>query len=43
MRLPAPVRISLACCINMCGAVHCSDIGIVGIHRKPPMIDDPVG
>jgi len=39
MRLPAPVRISLACCINMCGAVHCSDIGIVGIHRKPPMID----
>ena len=27
-------------CINMCGAVHCSDIGIVGIHRKPPMIDD---
>lgn len=24
----------------MCGAVHCSDIGIVGIHRKPPMIDD---
>lgn len=40
MRLPAPVRISLACCINMCGAVHCSDIGLVGIHRKPPMIDD---
>lgn len=40
MRLPAPVRISLACCINMCGAVHCSDIGIVGIHRKPPMVDN---
>ncbi len=39
MRLPAPVRIALACCINMCGAVHCSDIGLVGIHRKPPMID----
>jgi len=38
-RLPAPVRISLACCINMCGAVHCSDIGLVGIHRLPPMID----
>lgn len=38
--LPAPVRISLARCINMCGAVCCSDIGIVGIHRKPPMIDD---
>ena len=39
MRMPAPVRISLACCLNMCGAVHASDIGIVGIHRKPPMID----
>lgn len=38
--MPAPVRVSLACCINMCGAVHCSDIGIVGIHRKPPMIDN---
>ena len=38
-RLPAPLRISLACCINMCGAVHCSDIGLVGIHRKPPMVD----
>jgi len=40
MKLPAPIRISLACCLNMCGAVHCSDIGIVGIHRKPPMIDN---
>lgn len=39
MRLPAPVRISMACCLNMCGAVHCSDISILGIHRKPPMID----
>ncbi len=39
MRMPAPVRVALACCINMCGAVHCSDIGMVGIHRKPPMID----
>ena len=38
-RMPAPVRISLACCINMCGAVHCSDIGLVGIHRLPPMVD----
>jgi len=39
MTLPAPVRVSLACCLNMCGAVHCSDIAILGIHRKPPMID----
>jgi len=40
MRLPAQLRISLACCLNMCGAVHCSDIAILGYHRKPPMIDD---
>ena len=40
MKLPAHVRISLACCLNMCGAVHASDIAIVGIHRKPPMVDD---
>lgn len=39
MTLPAMVRISLACCLNMCGAVHCSDIGIVGIHRKPPIVE----
>lgn len=39
MKLPAQVRIALACCLNMCGAVHASDIAILGIHRKPPMID----
>jgi len=39
MRLPAQLRISLACCLNMCGAVHCSDIAILGYHRKPPMMD----
>ncbi len=37
--LPAKLRISLACCLNMCGAVHCSDLAIVGIHRKPPKVD----
>ncbi|MFW5735107.1 MAG: dissimilatory-type sulfite reductase subunit beta, partial [Oceanidesulfovibrio sp.] len=42
MDLPAPLRISLACCLNMCGAVHASDIGLVGIHRKPPIIDHAV-
>ena len=42
MRMPAQVRISLACCLNMCGAVHCSDIAILGYHRKPPMIDAEV-
>ena len=38
-RLPAKLRISLACCLNMCGAVHCSDISILGVHRKPPLIE----
>jgi sulfite reductase beta subunit len=37
--MPAKVKISLACCLNMCGAVHCSDIAILGYHRKPPMLD----
>jgi sulfite reductase beta subunit len=39
MRMPAKVKVSLACCLNMCGAVHCSDIAILGYHRKPPMLD----
>ena len=38
-RLPAKCRISLACCLNMCGAVHCSDVSILGVHRKPPLIE----
>ncbi|MGD8876199.1 MAG: dissimilatory-type sulfite reductase subunit beta, partial [Syntrophobacterales bacterium] len=42
MRFPAQVRISMACCLNMCGAVHCSDIAYVGYHRKPPLIDHEV-
>jgi sulfite reductase beta subunit len=43
-KLPAQVRIALACCLNMCGAVHCSDIAILGIHRLPPKVDtDKVG
>ncbi len=37
-KLPAQVRISLACCLNMCGAVHCSDIAICGVHRTAPKI-----
>jgi sulfite reductase beta subunit len=38
-RLPNKLRISLACCLNMCGAVHCSDVSILGVHRKPPLIE----
>lgn len=37
-KLPAKLRIALACCLNMCGAVHCSDISILGIHRMPPKV-----
>ena len=36
MKLPGKLRIALACCLNMCGAVHCSDIAILGIHRRRP-------
>jgi sulfite reductase beta subunit len=39
MKLPNKLRIALACCLNMCGAVHCSDISILGVHRRPPKID----
>ncbi len=42
MTFPAQVRISMACCLNMCGAVHCSDIALLGYHRKPPIVDDEV-
>ncbi|MBD3233793.1 MAG: dissimilatory-type sulfite reductase subunit beta [candidate division Zixibacteria bacterium] len=38
-KLPGKIRIALACCLNMCGAVHCSDIAILGVHRRPPIID----
>jgi len=34
--VPGKLRIALACCLNICGAVHCSDISILGIHRRPP-------
>ena len=38
-KLPGKLRIALACCLNMCGAVHCSDIAILGVHRRPPKIE----
>ncbi|MBD3167798.1 dissimilatory-type sulfite reductase subunit beta [bacterium] len=37
-QVPGKCRIALACCLNMCGAVHCSDIAILGVHTKPPRI-----
>ena len=42
--LPNKVRLAVACCVNMCGAVHCSDIALVALHTKIPTIDnDRVG
>ena len=38
-KFPGKLRIALACCLNMCGAVHCSDIALLGVHRRPPRID----
>ncbi len=38
-QLPGKLRIALACCLNMCGAVHCSDIAVLGVHRRPPRIE----
>jgi len=40
MDLPSKLKIAIACCINMCGACHCSDIAIVGIHTKPPRVNE---
>ncbi len=38
-RLPNKLRLAVACCVNMCGAVHCSDIALVAVHTKVPTID----
>jgi sulfite reductase beta subunit len=39
MELPAKLRVAFACCLNMCGAVHCSDIAVLGVHTRAPRID----
>lgn len=39
LQAPARLRLAVACCVNMCGACHCSDIAIVGIHRTVPTIN----
>ena len=38
--LPNKVRLAVACCVNMCGAVHVSDIAVVAVHRKVPVINN---
>jgi sulfite reductase beta subunit len=39
-KLQSKIRIAVACCINMCGAVHCSDLAVVGVHTKYPKVDN---
>ncbi len=39
MELPAKMRLAFACCLNMCGAVHCSDISVLGVHTRIPTVD----
>ncbi len=39
MELPGKLRLAYACCLNMCGAVHCSDIAVLGVHTRAPVID----
>jgi len=34
-----PVKATMDVLFDMCGAVHCSDIAILGYHRKPPLLD----
>lgn len=40
MDLPARLNIAASSCLNMCGAVHCSDVAILGVHRVPPKVND---
>lgn len=40
--LPNKLRVAMACCLNMCGAVHCSDIAILGVHRTAPIVHDEI-
>jgi sulfite reductase beta subunit len=37
--LPAKLRVAFACCLNMCGAVHCSDIAVLGVHTRAPVVN----
>ncbi|MDR1604939.1 MAG: dissimilatory-type sulfite reductase subunit beta [Gracilibacteraceae bacterium] len=40
--LPNKLTVAMACCLNMCGAVHCSDIAILGVHRTVPRINHDI-
>jgi len=38
--LPNKLKLSLACCLNMCGAIHATDLAIVGVHTAIPAVND---
>ena len=38
--LPNKLKLSLACCINMCGAIHATDLAVVGVHTAVPKVID---
>ncbi len=37
---PSKLKISIAGCINQCGEGSTADIGLVGLYREPPNVDD---
>ncbi len=39
---PERVKIAVSGCLNMCGATHASDIAVIGVHRRPPVVEDAV-
>lgn len=39
-KLPAQLKVSVSGCVNNCGNAMTADIGIVGIHRDIPRVDD---
>lgn len=40
MRLPARLKVSVAGCMNQCGEGSTADVGIVGIYRRIPRINE---
>ncbi|MFQ5612347.1 MAG: dissimilatory-type sulfite reductase subunit beta [Anaerolineae bacterium] len=38
--LPAKLKISISGCVNNCGEAVTADIGVVGVHRDLPRVDD---
>ncbi len=39
-KLPAQVKVSVSGCVNNCGNAMTADIGLIGIHRDIPRVDD---